>query len=133
MNINTNILEGKNILIVDDDSRNTFALSCYLEETGINVNSVTSGYEALNILGNKNDIDLVLMDMMMPEMDGFETIRRIRGNPLLNRMPVISVTAKAMKGDREKCLEAGASEYVSKPVRMEELLEKMSYLLKENP
>ena len=125
------ILEGKNILIVDDDNRNTFALSSYLEELGIIIHTAASGFEALDKLADSNAIELVLMDMMMPEMDGYETIGRIRSNPLTNKLPVISVTAKAMIGDREKCLEAGASEYVSKPVNMNELLEKMAALLSE--
>jgi len=123
------ILEGKNILIVDDDKRNTFALSSYLGELGITIQTSASGLEALDMLTNSHEIDLVLMDMMMPEMDGFETIERMRSNPLINKLPVISVTAKAMIGDREKCLEAGASEYVSKPVNIKELLEKMAALI----
>ena len=122
-------LEGKNILIVDDDKRNTFALSSYLEELGIKIHTAASGLESLEMLANKHEIELVLMDMMMPEMDGFETIERIRSNPLTNKIPIISVTAKAMLGDREQCLEAGASEYVSKPVNMKELLEKMAALI----
>ena len=123
------ILEGKNILIVDDDKRNTFALSSYLGELGITIQTSASGLEALDMLTNSHEIDLVLMDMMMPEMDGFETIERMRSNPLINKLPVISVTAQAMIGDREKCLEAGASEYVSKPVNMKELLQKMATLI----
>ena len=124
-------LENKNILIVDDDTRNTFALSSYLEELGIIVHTAASGFEALDLLTNSHKIDLVLMDMMMPGMDGYETIERLRSNPLTNKLPVISVTAKAMVGDREKCLEAGASEYVSKPVNMKELIEKMATLLSD--
>jgi two-component system, chemotaxis family, sensor kinase CheA len=123
------ILEGKNILIVDDDNRNTFALSSYLEELGIRIHTAASGLEALEMLANRHETDLVLMDMMMPEMDGYETIERIRMNPATNNLPVIAVTAKAMIGDREKCLEAGASEYVSKPVNMKELLDKMATLI----
>jgi CheY-like chemotaxis protein len=123
------IVEGKTVLIVDDDNRNTFALSSYLGELGINIQTATSGMESINMLNDSPEIDLVLMDMMMPEMDGYETIQRIRSNPLTNKVPVISVTAKAMIGDREKCLDAGASEYVSKPVNMKELLQKMVLLL----
>lgn len=125
-------LRGRNILIVDDDNRNTFALSSYLEQVGIQVHSAASGYESLEILNNNPAIELVLMDIMMPEMDGFETIQRIRSNFLLRDMPVIALTAKAMKGDREKCLDAGASDYVSKPVNMTDLLGKMAKLLNKN-
>ena len=120
------------ILIVDDDNRNIFALSSYLQELEIRIHTATSGLEALDILNSRAEIDLVLMDMMMPEMDGFETIQRIRSNPSTNKIPVISVTAKAMMGDREKCLDAGASEYVSKPVNMKELLQKMALSLQAN-
>lgn len=126
------ILEGKHILIVDDDNRNTFALSSYLEELGIIIHTAASGFEALERLNTSHDIELVLMDMMMPEMDGYETIDRIRSNSLTNKLPVISITAKAMVGDREKCLEAGASEYVSKPVNMKELIGKMATLLSDS-
>jgi CheY-like chemotaxis protein len=122
-------LEGKCILIVDDDNRNTFALSSYLEYMGIQIRTAASGVEALEILRSSPGIELVLMDMMMPEMDGFETIHHIRNDQDLMRLPIIAVTASAMKGDREKCLNAGASEYVSKPVNLQELMDKMTDLL----
>ena len=122
-------LEGRNILMVDDDTRNIFALSSYLEYQGIRIRTAASGAEALKILDESRDIELVLMDVMMPEMDGFEAIRHIRNHPELHSLPVIAVTASAMKGDREKCLEAGASEYVSKPVNLQELMDKMAELL----
>ena len=125
-------LEGRSILIVDDDSRNTFALSSYLEQLNILVISASSGAEALEILKQGTpEVEMVLMDMMMPEMDGFEAIQLIRTEPRLRKLPVISVTASAMKGDREKCLAAGASEYVSKPVNLQELVDKMVELLAE--
>lgn len=123
------VLEGRNILMVDDDTRNIFALSSYLEYQGIRIRTAASGAEALKILDESRDIELVLMDMMMPEMDGFEAIRHLRNHPELHTLPVIAVTASAMKGDREKCLEAGASEYVSKPVNLQELMDKMAELL----
>ena len=123
------ILKGKHILIVDDDVRNRFALSSYLEGSGMNIHLVESGFEALNVL-DKEEVDLILMDMMMPEMDGFETIQKIRDNENISSIPIIAVTAQAMKGDREKCLEAGATEYVSKPINMKLLFESMAKLMK---
>lgn len=122
-------LKDKVVLIVDDDDRNIFALSCYLEGLGITVHTAGSGIEALDLLQENHQIELVLMDMMMPEMDGFEAIRRIRASEASSGLPVISVTASAMLGDREKCLAAGASEYVSKPVNLRELMDKMVLLL----
>jgi CheY-like chemotaxis protein len=119
-------LKGRSILIVDDDSRNTFALVSYLDGMEIKIHSAADGFQAILLLERQSDIDLILMDMMMPEMDGYETILRIKNNEATAGIPIIAVTAKAMKGDRAKCLEAGASEYVSKPVNMQELLEKMA-------
>lgn len=123
------LLNGINILIVDDDVRNTFALSSYLEIIGLKINIAENGFQAIDYLKDHSHIDIILMDMMMPEMDGFEAIEKIRDNTNANKIPIIAVTAKAMKGDREKCLQAGASEYVSKPINMKELLEKMVQLL----
>jgi CheY-like chemotaxis protein len=117
-----NVLPGKKVLIVDDDMRNIFALSSILEEHDMMVVSADNGRDAIKILQNEPDIDVVLMDIMMPEMDGIETIREIRKLPLLNDLPIIAVTAKAMKGDREKCIEAGAWDYLSKPVDAEQML-----------
>jgi CheY-like chemotaxis protein len=124
-----NSLKGKSILIVDDDARNTFALVSYLEGMGIKIYTAGDGFQAIVSLANNSNIEMILMDMMMPEMDGYETIGRIKNNQATAGIPIIAVTAKAMKGDREKCMEAGASEYVSKPVKVQELLEKMVLLL----
>jgi CheY-like chemotaxis protein len=115
-------LIGKAVLLVDDDARNIFALSSVLERRGMAVLTATTGSEALNILDNNPDIAIVLMDIMMPEMDGYQTMMKIRENPAYRRLPIIALTAKAMKGDREKCLEAGASDYLAKPVNTEQLL-----------
>jgi HAMP domain-containing protein/CheY-like chemotaxis protein len=115
-------LAGKKVLIVDDDVRNIFALSSVLERRRMIVLTAGTGREAIATLGCTPDVAIVLMDIMMPEMDGFETMQVIRQNPLCWRMPIIALTAKAMKGDREKCLEAGASEYLAKPVNTEQLL-----------
>jgi HAMP domain-containing protein/CheY-like chemotaxis protein/signal transduction histidine kinase len=115
-------LAGKPVLVVDDDVRNIFALSSVLERRGMKVLSATTGQEALALLDSQTDIAIVLMDIMMPEMDGYKTMQFIRQNPKYHRLPIIALTAKAMKGDREKCLEAGASEYLAKPVNTEQLL-----------
>jgi CheY-like chemotaxis protein/HAMP domain-containing protein len=115
-------LAGKKVLIVDDDVRNIFALSSVLERRRMQVLTAGTGREAIATLETTPDIAIVLMDIMMPEMDGFETMQVIRQNPQCWRMPIIALTAKAMKGDREKCLEAGASEYLAKPVNTEQLL-----------
>jgi CheY-like chemotaxis protein len=115
-------LVGKKVLIVDDDVRNIFALSSVLERRGMTVLTAGTGREAINILESTPDLEMVLMDIMMPEMDGYETMQVIRQNPAFRRLPIIALTAKAMKGDREKCLEAGASEYLAKPVNTEQLL-----------
>jgi CheY-like chemotaxis protein/two-component sensor histidine kinase len=115
-------LVGKKVLVVDDDVRNIFALSSVLERRGMNVLTAGTGREAIAKLESTLDVAIVLMDIMMPEMDGYETMRVIRQNVSLRRLPIIALTAKAMKGDREKCLEAGASEYLAKPVNTEQLL-----------
>lgn len=129
MGLAEDFLHSKNILIVDDDVRNTFALSSYLEEMGMKTYVVENGFQAIEFLENNSTIDIVLMDMMMPEMDGYEAIELLRSKPSTKELPIISVTAKAMKGDREKCLAVGASEYVSKPVDLKALLEKMMQVL----
>jgi CheY-like chemotaxis protein/signal transduction histidine kinase/HAMP domain-containing protein len=115
-------LAGKKILIVDHDVRNIFAITSVLERQRMEVTSVESGADALRRLEEKPDIDIVLMDVMMPEMDGYQTMRAIRKIGKLQSLPIIAVTAKAMKGDRDKCLEAGASEYIAKPVDTQQLL-----------
>jgi HAMP domain-containing protein/CheY-like chemotaxis protein/signal transduction histidine kinase len=115
-------LVGKKVLVVDDDVRNIFALSSVLERRGMTVLTAGTGREAINTLESTPDVAIVLMDIMMPDMDGYETMQIIRRNPSFRRLPIIALTAKAMKGDREKCLEAGASEYLAKPVNTEQLL-----------
>ena len=115
-------LVGKKVLVVDDDVRNIFALSSVLERRGMTVLTAGTGREAIATLESTPDVAIVLMDIMMPDMDGYETMQIIRHNPSFRRLPIIALTAKAMKGDREKCLEAGASEYLAKPVNTEQLL-----------
>jgi HAMP domain-containing protein/CheY-like chemotaxis protein/signal transduction histidine kinase len=115
-------LFGRSVLLVDDDARNIFALSSVLERRGMNVLTATTGREAIELVEKTSDLALVLMDIMMPEMDGYQTTQAIRANPAFRRLPIIALTAKAMKGDREKCLEAGASDYLAKPVNTEQLL-----------
>ena len=115
-------LAGRKVLVVDDDIRNIFALNSLLERHQMQVITATNGQEAINLVESTEDLSLVLMDVMMPEMDGYETMRRIRQHPEFRMLPIIALTAKAMKGDREKCLEAGASDYVAKPVNTDQLL-----------
>ncbi|HSC18261.1 MAG TPA: response regulator, partial [Rhizomicrobium sp.] len=115
-------LVGRTVLLVDDDARNIFALSSVLERRGMKVMTATTGEEAIKIVESEPEVALVLMDIMMPEMDGYQTMGHIRANPKFRRLPIIALTAKAMKGDREKCLEAGASDYLAKPVNTEQLL-----------
>jgi signal transduction histidine kinase/DNA-binding response OmpR family regulator/HAMP domain-containing protein len=115
-------LEGKRVLIVDDDIRNIFALTSVLEQYDMKILSADNGRDAINMLQDKNEVDVVLMDIMMPEMDGLDTTREIRTIAGCKDLPIIAVTAKAMKGDRDRCLEAGAWDYLSKPVDTEQLL-----------
>jgi CheY-like chemotaxis protein/signal transduction histidine kinase/HAMP domain-containing protein len=122
LNDSDEALTGRKVLVVDDDVRNIFALSSVLERHGMKVTSATNGNDAIEQLEHDDQVALVLMDIMMPEMDGYETMRIIRQQPRLQRLPIIALTAKAMKGDREKCLEAGASDYVAKPVNNQQLL-----------
>ena len=110
------------VLLVDDDTRSIFALSSVLERRGMEVLTATTGREALAVLNSRSDVAIVLMDIMMPGMDGYETLHAIRANAAFRRLPILALTAKAMKGDREKCLEAGASDYLAKPVNVEQLL-----------
>jgi CheY-like chemotaxis protein len=115
-------LVGQKVLLVDDDPRNIFALSSVLERRGMQVLTATTGSEAIDLLQATPKVAICLMDIMMPQMDGYQTMEVIRANPDFRRLPIIALTAKAMKGDREKCLEAGASDYLAKPVNTEQLL-----------
>jgi CheY-like chemotaxis protein len=115
-------LAGRRVLIVDDDIRNIFALSTVLEEHEMEVVSADNGRDAIDCLKRNPEIDIVLMDIMMPEMDGMETMREIRKISSLKELPIVAVTAKAMKGDREKCIEAGAWDYLAKPVDANQML-----------
>jgi CheY-like chemotaxis protein len=119
------VLTNKTVLVVDDDVRNLFALTTAFEKFNINTITAESGKEAMNTLSDNNDIDIVLMDIMMPEMDGYETTQKIRREHKNTALPIIAVTAKAMKGDREKCIEAGASDYITKPLKIDQLLSLM--------
>jgi signal transduction histidine kinase/CheY-like chemotaxis protein/HAMP domain-containing protein len=121
----TDVLDGKKVLVVDDDVRNLFALTAVFERSKIKSITAESGREALEILNNDKSIDIVLMDIMMPEMDGYETIRIIRKEARNKSLPIIAVTAKAMIGDRQKCIASGASDYITKPVKIEQLLSLM--------
>jgi CheY-like chemotaxis protein len=116
------VLAGKKVVLVDDDIRNIFALTSLLERHGMEVLSVENGKDALEVLQKTPHVDVVLMDIMLPEMDGYETTRRVRDIPRFKKLPIIALTAKAMKGDREKCIDAGASDYISKPVDPDQLL-----------
>ena len=119
------VLTGKRVLLVDDDMRNVFALSATLQMHGLEIIIAGDGKEGLQKLAEHPDIDIVLMDIMMPEMDGYEAMRRIREDKAFLRLPIIALTAKAMKDDREKCIEAGASDYITKPVDTDQLLSLM--------
>jgi CheY-like chemotaxis protein len=116
------VVRGRKVLIVDDDARNIFALTTMLENQEMNVVSATNGRKAIELVHHQPDTSVVLMDIMMPEMDGFQIIREIRKDPRFGVLPILALTAKAMKGDREKCLAAGASDYIAKPVNTNELL-----------
>jgi CheY-like chemotaxis protein len=119
------ILKNRKVLIVDDDMRNTYSLTNVLEEEGMLCYTAENGKAAMASLKQHPDIDIVLMDIMMPEMDGFEATQAIRQMPEWSRLPIIALTAKAMKGDREKCLDAGMSDYIAKPVNVDQLLSLM--------
>ncbi len=116
------VLHGRKVLVVDDDVRNIFALTTVLENQDMEVVSATNGRQAIEMIQNTPDLSVVLMDIMMPEMDGYETMREIRRDPEFRTLPILALTAKAMKGDREKCLQAGASDYIAKPVNTDQLL-----------
>jgi len=121
--------QNKVILIVDDDQRNIFALRLTLKAKGYQVLSSTSAGEAMEILEANKGVALILMDMMMPEIDGYEAIQLIRNSSFTGKIPVIAVTAQAMSGDREKCLEAGAQSYVSKPIDVDKLIGEIERLI----
>ncbi|MCI5133107.1 MAG: response regulator, partial [Candidatus Electrothrix sp. EH2] len=119
------IFQGKKLLLVDDDMRNVFALSGVLEQKGMEILIAENGKSALEVLGQEEGVDIVLMDIMMPEMDGYEATEKIREQKQFRKLPIIALTAKAMKEDRDKCLEAGASDYLAKPVDVERLFSMM--------
>jgi CheY-like chemotaxis protein len=123
------LLGHRRVLLVDDDVRNLFALTSLLECHGMEVSTAENGTQALERLETKPNVDIILMDVMMPDMDGYETMRAIRRSPRHGDVPIVAVTAKAMKGDREKCLEAGASDYVAKPIDSTRLLSAMKVWL----
>ena len=117
-----NLLNNKNILIVDDDMRNVFSLTSALEEKGMNVVVGRNGSEGIKKLYEKNNIDLILMDVMMPEMDGYTAMKEIRKEKQFDNIPIIAITAKSMKEDRQKCIEAGSNDYLTKPVDINKLI-----------
>ena len=118
----TDLLRGRRVLVVDDDARNIFALTTLLENEGVEVLSATNGRQAIEMIDKTSGLSAVLMDIMMPDMDGYATMRQIRQDPRFRSLPIIALTAKAMKGDRERCLHAGASDYIAKPVDSHQLL-----------
>jgi CheY-like chemotaxis protein len=125
--------DGKRVLIVDDDIRNVFALTSILEARGMDVDYAENGAAAIELLKASPEIDVVLMDVMMPEMDGYQTMAAIREIPEFASLPIVAVTAKAMKEDRERCIAAGASEYIKKPVDPDELLATIGIWLYSQP
>jgi CheY-like chemotaxis protein len=122
LHASNDVLKGQKVLIVDDDARNIFALTTLLENQEMTVISTNNGRQAIEIIQQNSDIKVVLMDIMMPEMDGYQTMREIRKDPNASTLPILALTAKAMKGDRDKCLVAGASDYIAKPVNTNDLL-----------
>mgnify|MGYP003420479662 FL=1 len=118
-------IKTKKILIIDDDSRNIFALTAVLKAKKYTCLSASSALKGFEVLANDNDIGIVLMDMMMPDMDGYQAINQMRNHPKMQNIPVIAVTAQAMVGDRERCINAGAVGYISKPVNVDELVQQL--------
>jgi CheY-like chemotaxis protein len=116
------VLKGRKVVVIDDDIRNIFSLASALEDYGVELFHAESGRAGLDLLDAEGEVDVVLVDIMMPDMDGYETIREIRSRGRLAELPIVAVTAKAMKGDRQKCIQAGASDYVSKPVDIDQLV-----------
>ncbi len=128
VNKDRSILKGKKVLLVDDNARNLFSLTAVLKKYKLSLLIAESGQKALDTLQKESDIDIVLMDIMMPVMDGYEAIQRIRQNNISNNtLPIIALTANAMSGDREKCLQSGADDYITKPVDVNLLLDKMQH------
>jgi two-component system chemotaxis sensor kinase CheA len=119
-------LKNKMVLIVDDDDRNTFALKSYLETLDMKIAIAHNGEQAISVLQNDTKPDIILLDMMMPVMDGYETLGILKQSTLFKQITVIAVTARTMKGDREKCIEAGAWDYISKPIDMKILVDKIA-------
>jgi two-component system, cell cycle response regulator DivK len=113
--------EKKGILIIDDDARNIFALSLVLKSKGYTVVPATEAMKGIELLQENKEIGVVLLDMMMPEMDGYQALEKIRGMNDIKELPIIAVTAQAMQGDKEKCMEAGATDYISKPINVDKL------------
>jgi len=124
-------LTNRKVLIVDDDIRNIFALTAMLERQGMRVVSVDNGKDAIRIASEDGELEIALVDVMMPEMDGYATMRRMRQLPTFKDQPIVALTAKAMKGDREKCLAAGASDYIAKPVEPDALISTLHLWLHE--
>ena len=124
------LLKNKTVLIVDDERTNIFALQSYLETLELKIEVAGNGKEALDLLATGTNVDIILLDMMMPVMDGYETLDILRNNETLNHIPVIALTARAMKGDKEKCLEAGAWDYLSKPIDLKNLIDVITRLIK---
>lgn len=126
------MIKNKKILLVEDDDRNVFALKAVLSSYQPKIVVARDGVECLEILKSDHEFDIILMDMMMPIKDGYQTIKAIRKDKNLKCIPIIAITAQAMKGDREKCLEAGADDYATKPINIDELLFKMTGLIKKS-
>jgi CheY-like chemotaxis protein len=120
------ILKNKTVLIVDDDERNRFALSSYLDMLEMTVITADDGAAAMRVLKSGTTVDLILLDIMMPVMDGYEMLKILKDDVLLKHIPVIAVTAKAMKGDDARCMEAGASDYIPKPIDLKSFISKMA-------
>jgi two-component system cell cycle response regulator DivK len=118
-------IKTKKILIIDDDSRNIFALTAVLKAKKYTCLSASSALKGFEVLANNSDVGVVLMDMMMPDMDGYQAINQMQNHPKMQNIPVIAVTAQAMVGDRERCINAGAVGYISKPVNVDELVEQL--------
>ncbi len=122
-------MNNRKILIIDDDAKNIFALTATLRSRGFESTSATSAEEGIRMAAADPQTSIILLDMMMPGTDGYQALRMIRGHDRLQKLPVIAVTAQAMKGDKEKCLEAGADDYISKPIDVDRLMERLAHFL----